>query len=85
MLPYQTRLGELTARFPYRLDTNFAKMDRIVHPEIEDFKSRVYATAFHGRAIEKWNKLLSRGKEAEIRLALAQRFGIGDDGGALVE
>ncbi len=29
---YQTLLRELTARFLYRLDTNYAKMDRIAHP-----------------------------------------------------
>lgn len=37
------------------------------------------------RLDEKWNKLLSRGQEDEIRMALAQRFGIGDDGDALIE
>jgi hypothetical protein len=82
---YQAKVRELIARFTYRLDTNFAKMDRIVHGEIEDFKSRVCATQLHGRTIEKWNKLLSRGQEDEIRMALAQRFGIGDDGDALIE
>ena len=48
---YQVLLRELIARFPYRLDTNFAKMDRIVHAEIEAFKDRVYKTDFHGHSI----------------------------------
>ncbi len=58
---YQELLRELTNHFPYRLDTNFAKMDRIVHADIEAFKDRVYATEFHGRTIGAWNRLLSRG------------------------
>lgn len=34
---YQERLAQLTSRFTYRLDTNYAKMDRIVHPGIEEY------------------------------------------------
>lgn len=41
---YQRLLRELRIRYEYRLDTNFAKMDRIVHPGIEEFKRRVYNT-----------------------------------------
>ena len=73
---YQARLAQLMARFPYRLDTNFAKMDRIVHSEIEAFKRRTYNTALHGRTIGEWNRLLSRGGEAAVALALADAFSI---------
>ncbi|ATB57661.1 hypothetical protein [Xanthomonas citri] len=73
---YQTLLAQLMARFPYRLDTNFAKMDRIVHSEIEAFKRRTYGTTLHGRTIGDWNRLLSRGGEAAVALALADTFGI---------
>ncbi|MEO5623462.1 MAG: hypothetical protein ABIO74_11945 [Dokdonella sp.] len=73
---YQVRLAQLMARFPYRLDTNFAKMDRIVHPEIEAFKRRTYGTVLHGRTIVDWNRLLSRGGEAAVALALADTFDI---------
>ncbi len=38
---YQALLRELTARFSYRLDTNFAKIDRIVLPSLEAFKRNV--------------------------------------------
>lgn len=38
---YQSKLQELLGNFPYRLDTNFAKMDRIEHASLEEFKSRV--------------------------------------------
>jgi hypothetical protein len=82
---YQQLLRELISRFPYRLDTNFAKMDRIVHPEIEAFKDRVYGTEFHGRSIGAWNRLLSKGDENVIRHELAERFNIRDEGQPVVE
>lgn len=82
---YQLLLRELIARFPYRLDTNFAKMDRIVHAEIEAFKERVYRTEFHGRTIGSWNRLLSRGAEDLIARELAERFDIRAEGPPVVE
>jgi len=82
---YQELLRELIARFPYRLDTNFAKMDRIVHTDIEAFKERIYNTTFHGRTIGAWNRLLSKGNEDVIRRELAERFNIRDDGAPVVE
>lgn len=82
---YQEKLRELIARFPYRLDTNFAKMDRIVHPEIEAFKERVHLTRLHGMTIGAWNRLLSRGDEDLICRALASHFEIRDVGTPVVE
>jgi len=73
---YQLRLRELLAKYPYRLDTNFAKMDRIVHQEIEDFKTRVLRTTYNGMTIQEWARLLSRGDERSIRVALEKRLGI---------
>lgn len=82
---YQELLRELMNRFPYRLDTNFAKMDRIVHADIEAFKNRVYATEFHGRTIGAWNRLLSRGDEDLIKSELETRFNIRDEGQPVIE
>ena len=82
---YQELLRTLIAKYPYRLDTNFAKMDRIVHPQIESFKTRVHNTLFHGKTIGAWNRLLSRGNESEILIALSETFGISDDGETAVE
>ncbi len=73
---YQAMCRELLAKFPYRLDTNFAKMDRIVHGEIEAFKSRVMDSTVHGRTVGEWIRLLARDDEAEIRRELQTRFGI---------
>lgn len=82
---YQNLLRKLITNFPYRLDTNFAKMDRIVHAEIEAFKDRVYKTKFHGSNIGTWNKLLSKGDETLIKQQLAKHFSIRDDGQSVVE
>jgi len=82
---YQSRLRELFARYPYRLDTNFAKMDRIVHADIETFKNTVHSMQFHGRTIGDWNRLLSRGSEQEIRDALADAFDIREEDRPVIE
>ena len=37
---YQEKIRELIAKYPYRLDTNFAKMNRIAHNEINIFKQK---------------------------------------------
>jgi hypothetical protein len=54
---YQAKLRELLNRFNYRLDTNYAKMDRIVHPELEAFKTRVGKKVVHGLPVSTWEKL----------------------------
>jgi hypothetical protein len=73
---YQEQLRQLISLFPYRLDTNYAKMDRIVHGGIETFKQRVLGTEIHGLTILQWSRLLSSQSDAPIRRALEERFGI---------
>jgi hypothetical protein len=73
---YQAKLRELISRFPYRLDTNFAKMDRIVHGEIEAFKTRVLGLQRNGMTINQWKRLLGRGQETRLRSALERPLGI---------
>jgi hypothetical protein len=82
---YQTLLRSLTAAFPYRLDTNFAKLDRIEHAEIEAFKNRVYAKRVHDRSVTEWNRLLFVGDEELLRRELADRFGIREEKKPVVE
>jgi hypothetical protein len=55
---YQAKLRELQAAYKYRLDTNFAKMDRIEHAGIESFKTRVLRTRHCGLQISQWAKLI---------------------------
>jgi hypothetical protein len=73
---YQDLLRTLIRNYPYRLDTNFAKIDRIAHPEIEAFKTRVMSTTIHGRTISNWQRILSRGTDDQIIQALTESFGL---------
>jgi hypothetical protein len=50
----QTAIRELQSRFIYRLDTNFAKIDRVGHPGLEAFKTTMLKTELHGRTIAGW-------------------------------
>lgn len=49
---------ELMNRFTYRLDTNFAKVDRIDHPDIERFKVSVLGSVEQGRRVTQWAGIL---------------------------
>ena len=56
---YQARVNELRNAFAYRLDTNYAKIDRIEHRGIEDFKQQVLDTVYWGRTIRDWQRFFS--------------------------
>ena len=55
---YQRLLRSLRGQFVYRLDTNYAKIDRIEHKDIEAFKMKVLNTIFHGKTIRQWSTIL---------------------------
>lgn len=57
-IEYQKRLQELVGQFTYRLDTNFAKIDRIQHEGIEAFKTRVLNKTIHNHTIKEWSKIV---------------------------
>ncbi len=83
---YQAKLRELIARFPYRLDTNFAKMDRIVHQGIEDFKIKVLDINFQGKTVGEWSKILSSEDSMIIKRELETRFKIkNEDSSAIIK
>lgn len=48
----------LRQNLEYREETNFAKIDRIDHPGIEAFKSRVLAMDYEGRTVSQWTSVL---------------------------
>jgi len=73
---YQEQLRTLLRKYDYRLDTNFAKMDRICHDEIERFKTRVHNTLYKGMTIGQWNRLLSKGSEEDVAIALGKHLNI---------
>jgi len=56
---YQTYVRTLFEKYKYRLDTNYAKIDRIAHPEIEKFKTKVLNTTINNLTIGNWSKILS--------------------------
>ena len=42
----------------YRQDSNFAKIDRVQHGGVEEFKAAVLAKQFRGRSIAAWTKIV---------------------------
>jgi hypothetical protein len=54
---YWEPVRELMAKFQYRPDTNYSKMDRIKHADIEAFKTRVLNTIVNGMTVQQWSKL----------------------------
>ncbi|MBQ9207812.1 MAG: hypothetical protein IJ158_14020 [Treponema sp.] len=68
---YQSLLRTLYGQFVYRLDTNYAKIDRIEHKEIEAFKQKVLSSKFKGKTIKSWADILSSGNETLLEEALS--------------
>lgn len=58
-LAYQNQLKELFRSFTYRLDTNYAKIDRIQHQGLEQFKLAVLETEMHGYTLKQWSKMIA--------------------------
>ena len=54
----QTLVAKLVSDYNYRLDTNFAKIDRIENSEIEQFKRQILNQSFRDKKISDWTKLL---------------------------
>ena len=73
---YQHLVRQLYTGFPYRLDTNYAKLDRIVHPEIEAFKSHVLNIQVNGMTVREWYQVIASKDDALIKRALQQHLGI---------
>lgn len=67
---YQRLLRTLYSKFVYRLDTNYAKIDRIEHEGIENFKSRVLSTDFNGKTIKQWSAILASKNDQLLEEAL---------------
>ena len=53
---YQKRLKELQGSYSYRLDTNFAKIDRIEHEGLESFKTEILNKTLFNSTIDTWAK-----------------------------
>ena len=57
-IDYQDILKSLLGKYPYRLDTNFAKIDRIQHDGLENFKAQVLSKKLFGHSLKEWSKLI---------------------------
>ncbi|MBM7842661.1 hypothetical protein [Herpetosiphon giganteus] len=75
----QQQYRQLINRYPYRLDTNFAKIDRIRHPEIETFKRQIYQTQLHGLTIQAWSRLFTTNMADQIRTVFQQQLNLKED------
>lgn len=60
---YQTRIKSLLGKYPYRLDTNFAKIDRIEHGSLESFKTKIYNSTIYGKKISDWSSSITTDKK----------------------
>jgi hypothetical protein len=67
----QERVAELMRSYPYRLDTNYGKMDRVEHAALEAFKARVLAQEIAGKQVAAWSSLLASDDEARIAAELS--------------
>lgn len=65
---YQEKLRQLMGQFTYRLDTNFAKMDRIRHVGLEEFKTQILAMEVNGHTIKEWASLVTEEGESLSQL-----------------
>jgi hypothetical protein len=73
---YQQKLQNLIGQFTYRGDTNFAKMDRIMHTTIEKFKSSVMQSSFYGKSIFEWRTHINSDNEGLIQTDLKNFLGL---------
>lgn len=72
-------------KFPYRLDTNYAKMDRIENDVIEEFKRKVLNTIIKGKTVDQWRRILSSGQDEIIRVSLEECFKFDNDNIPVIE
>ena len=53
----QKAAHELMAQLVYRLDTNFAKIDRVGNTDVEEFKREVLSSAYLGKTFNQWKSV----------------------------
>src|SRR5699024_10440836 len=55
----QIESHDLMNALSYRLDTNFAKIDRIDNADVENFKREVLQSIFLGRTLQEWKSVFA--------------------------
>ena len=64
---YQIKVRNIFEKYKYRLDTNYAKIDRIEHLGIEEFKTKVLNTEIINMPINSWAKIISAKNDRELK------------------
>lgn len=62
----QKLVNNLMQQYPYRLDTNYAKLDRINHAILNQFINEIYNMVFCGKKIRDWYRLFQTDNEQAI-------------------
>ncbi|MBQ6109220.1 MAG: hypothetical protein IJK97_13495 [Thermoguttaceae bacterium] len=73
---FRAQLQNLIRQFRYREDSNYAKIDRINHPGIENFKTQVLSCVFQDKTISEWENLFKNNTE-ETLTEILLKFGKG--------
>lgn len=55
----QAEVAELMRNLEYRLDTNFAKIDRVANKDVEDFKTKIMNSNYLGKTISSWKTVFA--------------------------
>lgn len=69
----QRLLYALRGKHNYRVDTNFAKIDRIAHPSLEQFKTSLLKSDLLGRSLEDWGSSIQKAPKAVYEQLTALR------------
>ena len=54
-------------RYPYRLDTNFAKIDRIALLSLEAFKQNVLKSVYLDLTVQQWIRAINKAEPAVLK------------------
>jgi len=73
---YQHKISDLQSRYTYRLDTNYAKIDRVIEGGVENFKTEVLQTSVEGLTISEWTRVFRSNSHDDIASVLRNRLGI---------
>ena len=73
---FQTKIKSFIEKFPYRLDTNYAKIDRIEHEGIERFKNKTLNSVINGKTIKEWARIIGAENSAPLITQLKTHFDI---------
>lgn len=70
----ESLVADLMGRYDYRLETNFAKIDRIGHAGLEAFKRETLGIELQGRTVNQWRRTfrdLTSNQEEKVEVATA--------------